>query len=532
MNRLRHALDLMREAKSASVPMRRKFIAYWASMLFVLFAAILALASFFGMLSISESNLRHTLDAQHANTVSIVKRQTSVLTAHVIALSQGASNALDVQLIAKPVSALDDDPEGIVKAEKALFSTLRTALEASPCDGAFAIIDATVNTQADRSGASRAGVYIRYANLNVNEAVNQDIVLYRGSPQIARDNSIELHNRWRLEFDTALIPDYESTIRCSSGSASGDCRWTSRVQLTDTWENAVILTAPLYASNGDVRGMCGLELSDLYLGLTYPAQSSEFGSMVTVIAPVNDGVVDVSMGMTGELDATYLSDSDKLYVHEKRGYNLYKGSSGTFIGLQTPLNLKTVNSTDVHVITLMPQEQFNAMVFNDRLKMIVASLLLLVAAIALARYLSLRFVRPISAAVDAAKADGAQMRSTGFSEIDALVAVLDSKASNLKPNLLPPDVASLLDDFSTRFASLTATERKIVGLYAEGMETGDVAECMFISIHTARKHNANIYRKLNVGSRDELVLYLELFRRCKKLDALLGIDENPPSRRA
>ena len=114
----------------------------------------------------------------------------------------------------------------------------------------------------------------------------------------------------------------------------------------------------------------------------------------------------------------------------------------------------------------------------------------------------------------------------------ALVAVLDSKASNLKPNLLPPDVASLLDDFSTRFASLTATERKIVGLYAEGMETGDVAECMFISIHTARKHNANIYRKLNVGSRDELVLYLELFRRCKKLDALLGIDENPPSRRA
>ena len=58
-----------------------------------------------------------------------------MLTAHVIALSQGASNALDVQLIAKPVSALDDDPEGIVKAEKALFSTLRTALEASPCDG-------------------------------------------------------------------------------------------------------------------------------------------------------------------------------------------------------------------------------------------------------------------------------------------------------------------------------------------------------------------------------------------------------------
>ena len=53
---------------------------------------------------------------------------------------------------------------------------------------------------------------------------------------------------------------------------------------------------------------------------------------------------------------------------------------------------------------------------------------------------------------------------------------------------------------------------------------------LFISIHTARKHNANIYRKLNVGSREELVLYLELFRRCKKLDALFGeggVSQNP-----
>ena len=47
-----------------------------------------------------------------------------------------------------------------------------------------------------------------------------------------------------------------------------------------------------------------------------------------------------------------------------------------------------------------------------------------------------------------------------------------------------------------------------------------MAELAYISIHTVRKHNANMYQKLGVGSRDELMLYLELFRRCGRLDEL------------
>lgn len=49
----------------------------------------------------------------------------------------------------------------------------------------------------------------------------------------------------------------------------------------------------------------------------------------------------------------------------------------------------------------------------------------------------------------------------------------------------------------------------------------EAAEVAFISINTLRKHNANIYRKLEVGSRDELMLYLELFRRAGRLEEIL-----------
>jgi len=131
MNRIRQTIELM-HATCKEVSMRRKLVAYWASMIFVLLAAMLILASLFGVFSIRESNLRHALDAHHASTVASVKKQTSVLAAHAIALSQESSNALDHQLLTHPTSKLNDDPEGIARAERALFSVLRTALETSP----------------------------------------------------------------------------------------------------------------------------------------------------------------------------------------------------------------------------------------------------------------------------------------------------------------------------------------------------------------------------------------------------------------
>lgn len=89
------------------------------------------------------------------------------------------------------------------------------------------------------------------------------------------------------------------------------------------------------------------------------------------------------------------------------------------------------------------------------------------------------------------------------------------------PHAMPPDVEALFDAFSQRALSLTATERSILQFYADGREISEVAELAFISIHTVRKHNANIYRKLEVGSKDELMLYLDLFRRSNRLDEIL-----------
>jgi DNA-binding CsgD family transcriptional regulator len=99
--------------------------------------------------------------------------------------------------------------------------------------------------------------------------------------------------------------------------------------------------------------------------------------------------------------------------------------------------------------------------------------------------------------------------------------LLQAQSVNQPDQTLPKDVALLFDEFAQKAASLTASEKNILKYYAEGLDVQETAEKAFISIHTVRKHNANIYQKLSVSSRDELMLYIDLFRRCNRLHELL-----------
>jgi len=54
---------------------------------------------------------------------------------------------------------------------------------------------------------------------------------------------------------------------------------------------------------------------------------------------------------------------------------------------------------------------------------------------------------------------------------------------------------------------LTAREREIVQLLAEGNSSKEVACHLNLSVKTAETHRSNIMRKLNLHSVSELVLY-------------------------
>ena len=87
---------------------------------------------------------------------------------------------------------------------------------------------------------------------------------------------------------------------------------------------------------------------------------------------------------------------------------------------------------------------------------------------------------------------------------------------------LPPDMEKLFRDFTEKATTLSAAERRILQYYIEGNDTADIPELAFVTINTVKKHNRSIYQKLHVSSRDELMLYIEMFRCCDRLHELIG----------
>jgi len=94
----------------------------------------------------------------------------------------------------------------------------------------------------------------------------------------------------------------------------------------------------------------------------------------------------------------------------------------------------------------------------------------------------------------------------------------------LTPGALPPGMEDLLRAFAEKVRTLSSAERRILDFYIEGHDTADIPDLAFISIHTVKKHNHSIYQKLGVASRDELMLYIELFRCCDRLEELTGTE--------
>lgn len=521
-NRFSQLLKLTRKAKQQSMGMQRKLLMYWVSMLLVIFAAFLVILSVTGVFFDSEKEMQQMLCTQQKNMVTDLTAQINRLTAQGIALSEHASNVLSERLFAEPVSSLNNDAQRINEMESILYGYLKTALQSSPCNGVWLLLDATINTSAQNAQNSRAGLYIRFANLNDKNAVDQDMTLYRGLPDIARQDQVELHNRWQLEFDLSHIPSADRLMQQPAVRLADCCVWTGRIRLPNTWEDVTQLIVPIQANDGSVCGLCGIELSDLYFRLSYPPNQSDFGSMVTVLAPVRDGELILSQGMTGGTEGTYLYNEDFLIIKEGEFFNTYVGKEHTFLGVHTMTEMRMADGSQMAAVTLAPQENYMRARNIHRISWGIGATAFFAAMLVLSVWLSRRFVEPIAKSLEVIQAEEPlEQDRSGIAEIDALLAFVRSKAQNPEENSLPPDIKDLLDTFSARARHLTSTERSILKYYAAGKEVSEVAELACISIHTVRRHNANIYQKLEVGSREELMLYIELFTRCGRINELL-----------
>lgn len=300
--------------------------------------------------------------------------------------------------------------------------------------------------------------YLRFSDLKAVGTADQHIVYFRGAADVARKEQVQMHNRWDLEFDTEMIPGYDTLMDFSGKRLAEGCQWSERMRLRDTWEDVLLLCVPVMDNSGKVRGICGVELSGLYFTLTYLAADSSFGNIVTVLAPMN-------------------VDNGHYYMTCTDGTCVYMGTSQM-------IDAKSAGGFPLAVITMISESSYRQHSSVTRKMWILGSFGFLVILLLLSLCLSKQFASLILQSLRAIQGEEALgEHHSGISEIDALVSFIHSK--NLrKPMLgdLPPDIEELLQEFSARVQTLTPTERVILQLFIEGCDIHEAAARAFIRI--------------------------------------------------
>lgn len=513
------AADTTRSSRSIG----SRLVLYWLCMALATLSAALFLLSVTGVLSHTARQFGETTTLQQKNTAALFSAQMDALTARGIELSEAVSGELEGFLARRnlPFDALNDDPTLIAQLEKNLIPTLKTAMEGSTCSGVYFCLDATANTSLPDAENHRMGVYLRYSSLR-SIPPSGNTAYFRGTVDAARESGLQLHNRWNPELDTSLIPGYKQVMAWTGERLSGGCLWTERVPLLDTWENVTLLCVPVRDGAGHVRGICGMELSDLYFSLSHSVVSSSYGSFIMLLAPINGDTLLLDKAMLGSTEGTNLSASGTMKIKEGRDYDTFAWNDTTYLGKYQIVPGRLADGYPLAAVTLVPESGYRHHAQAARIGWVLGSLAFLAAMLALTAVLARRFTMPITHGFEAARSCEQDWKPTGIREIDELTAYFHSQLRESRPDdALPMQVENLISELIDRSRGLTSTERIILRYYAEGYGVKDIPDLLFISAGTVKGHNSHIYSKLGVDSYDALKAYLDILKRCGRLEEML-----------
>lgn len=526
--------DIQEHAKNRGISLERRLFLYWLIMVLAVMAAVFVVLIVAGVFSNDARKLGGTLSVQQKNTTMTFNKLIDTLNAQNLALSEQITREVAdiLETEERTFKDLDNNPELITRIEERMCFYLQTIVRSRSCSGAYFILDATTNTEAPGADRSRMGLYLRSGNVGTDGMANQYITFFRGVADVARKENIQMHNRWNLEFDIDNVPGYEILMGFDGRRILDCCYLSNRVTLSGTWEQVVLLSVPVVLE-GKVRGVCGVELSELFFNLVFPAVESSYGNMVTVVAPIADKRLLLDGAISGKTDGTYFTTDGTLLIKNGEHYNTYSDGSRTYFGNHIVIPKAVDGRSDMTLVTLVPEISYQSSVAKNRTFWLCGGLGFLVLMLLAAMFLTRRFMLPIQKQIRALKdqKEPQEKSNSGIIEIDELLAYMYARqAKPDEESKMPPGMEELFFDFARRVETLTPMERTVLQYYINGFSVNEIAEKEFISLSTVRKHNSNINRKLGVSTREELLLYIDMFRRCDLMEKI-AYCTNPEKKR-
>ena len=507
--------------KKNNKSIRDKTLINYLGICVIVIALLFLILSFTGYFSNNNEKMQALFNVQLKNVEVALGEQMNEIEAKAIGMSEEISKTLNELMISnsKNFEDLNNDAELIEEMELRVSRILNNNLSATKSTGAFMVFDVSCNTSTEEN--DRASVYLRRSDVNGNSLIDKTVYLFRGIPSVGRKEKFPIHNRWDLEFDTDHVKEYNTIINGKVDRLGESCMWSVPVKLKNTWENVSLLCMPVIDRIENIIGVCGFELSEMYFHHCYPDLDDKFMNMGTSLILIKDDKVILDKSMMDNTTDNLKVEDDILTISKEKYYNRYKGDNVSLIGKHKILPYKMEGDYKFAVSVLVDDEHFRHATFiSDIGKIILLLIFIVIIAGVLLLWLN-HFIAPWSNLVDTIRSGGEIDRENIIDpRIRELVTYFDNKNQNVVASGLPENVEEMLSEFVDKVETLTPMERTVLHYYIGDYNLNEIADTLFISLNTAKKHNTNINRKLNISNRDELFVYIDIFRRCNRIDQI------------
>ena len=577
--------------------MRGRFIIYLLSLVLLAGSAMLILLNVIGIVQPPSHDIDRFLEYELNTRTNDIKRQMNALAAHNIDLSQQLQNDIDRVMLEQGIynnyDALNNNPEALTAIQQATYQTLAAKMQQAPASGALYLINASVNT--NLLEPTYNGLFLKFTNIYSENTLFNEICMFRGNPQVARNNNISLYSTWQLELNVHAYPQADKLLHAKENNISQQYILTDVAHLKESWEQSRLFLMPINSNNGRIIGIFGFEISSVYFQQRTKQANYKGYPLITAIL---DKKADNEYQGQLSNPASFVNSTIK--TSSDGEHELFTDGQERFIGFTAPL---TVGASEHRVAVMLPADSYYHLQGQAKMRLLIMLGIILLLSLLSAGYFSKRYVDPLVADLqqlqqnpDAPpqanvlelnqffeflqnhseqqaeklrqlqsennqvqkqyglaalrlqeaqekqkqtanqyihleeqlaalqneiqqvrlqmeqtqqeKLQAQQEREQAQQQFNFAQAALE-KAIEKKLESVDPDSYKMFVD---NLATLTPKEEDIFNLYVQGCSTKDIISRLGITENTLKYHNKNIYGKLGVKTRKELLQYIELMR--------------------
>lgn len=577
--------------------MRGRFIIYLLSLVLLAGSAMLILLNVIGIVQPPSHDIDRFLEYELNTRTNDIKRQMNALAAHNIDLSQQLQNDIDRVMLEQGIynnyDALNNNPEALTAIQQATYQTLAAKMQQAPASGALYLINASVNT--NLLEPTYNGLFLKFTNIYSENTLFNETCMFRGNPQVARNNNISLYSTWQLELNAHAYPQADKLLHAKENNISQQYILTDVAHLKESWEQSRLFLMPINSNDGRIIGICGFEISSVYFQQrTKQANYKGYPLITAILDKKADNEYQGQLSNPASfVNATIKMSSDG--EHE-----FFTAGQESFIGYTAPLK---VGASEHKVAVMLPADSYYHLQQQAKMRLLIMLGIILLLSLLSAGYFSKRYVDPLVADLQQLQQNPDAPPQANVLELNQFFEFLQSHSEQQAEKLrqlqsennqvqkqyglaamrlqeaqekqkqtanqyihLEEQLAALQNEiqqvrlqmeqtqqeklraqqereqaqqqfnfaqaalekaiekklesvdpdsyqmFIDNLTTLTPKEEDIFNLYVQGCSTKDIISQLGITENTLKYHNKNIYSKLGVKTRKELLQYIELMR--------------------